>query len=246
MVLQGNNVSQNITYLAMFTALGTVLDVIPIIPGFYSGIWDSWLFLLSPLIGILLGPFYGGLSVATGSIIGHLIYFRDPFELAFMWGAPLGAAVAGFIYQKEWKPVLGIYGALLGIYLIYPVSWELPLWGMWDTLVGFGLTIIYSFLIELINRGEVKMESQSLLIVFAAIIGLEVDILFRIFLLVPGQTYWFFYGWTVEQLRIVWMSSGIITPIKVFLSAITTLMITKAVLLQIGDSSNSNVGLRKE
>ena len=90
------------------------------------------------------------------------------------------------------------------------------------------------------------MESQSLLIVFAAIIGLEVDILFRIFLLVPGQTYWFFYGWTVEQLRIVWMSSGIITPIKVFLSAITTLMITKAVLLQIGDSSNSNVGLRKE
>lgn len=239
MVLQGKNITQNITYLAMFTALGTVLDVIPIIPGFYSGIWDSWLFLLSPLIGILLGPFYGAISVGMGSMIGHLIYFRDPFELVFMWGAPLGAAVAGFVYQGKWKPVLGIYGSMLGIYLIYPVSWALPLWGIWDTLVGFGLVLVYSLLIGLVNSGKARLESQSIVILLAAVIGLEVDILFRIVLLVPGQTYWFFYGWTVEQLQIIWMSSGIITPIKVFLAAITTLMITKAVLLQIRDSPNA-------
>ncbi len=236
MVLQGKNMTQNIAYVSIFTALGAVLDVIPIIPGFYSGIWDSWLFLLSPVIGILLGPFYGAVSVGTGSLIGHLIYFRDPFELVFMWGAPLGAATAGFIYEKKWLPVLGIYGSLLGGYLIYPVTWVLPLWGIWDVLVGFALIVVFIFLVNMESDENIRIGMHTLTIAFAAIIGLEADVLFRVFVLVPGQTYWFFYGFTVADLQYIWMSAGIITPIKVLLSSIATIMITKAVLLNISDS----------
>ncbi len=241
MVLQGNNISQNIAYLAMFTALGAVLDVIPIIPGFYSGIWDSWLFLLSPLIGILLGPFYGAVSVGMGSVLGHLIYFRDPFELVFMWGAPLGAAVAGFVSQRKWQPVCGIYMVLLAAYFLFPISWMLPIWGIWDTLVGFGLVIIFSLLVEMNKRDLLAPRLDSLTIVFAAVIGLEADILFRIFVLVPGQAYWLFYGLTVEQLQYIWVGASIITPVKVILSAIATLMITKAVLKQIVEPNGGQI-----
>jgi hypothetical protein len=236
MVLQGKNMTQNIAYVSIFTALGAVLDVIPIIPGFYSGIWDSWLFLLSPVIGILLGPYYGAISVGTGSLIGHVIYFRDPFELVFMWGAPLGAAIAGFIYEKKWQPVLGIYGLLLGIYLIYPVTWMLPLWGIWDILVGFGLILVFIFLVRMEKSERIRIGLQTLTIAFAAVIGLEADILFRVFVLVPGQAYWFFYGFTVADLQYIWLSAGFITPIKVLLSAIATIMITKTVLLSVEQS----------
>jgi hypothetical protein len=58
-----------------------------------------------------------------------------------------------------------------------------------------------------------------------SIIGLEADILFRIFLLVPCQTYWVFYGWTPAQLQLIWLAAGIITPVKVALAAVATIML---------------------
>ena len=76
--------SRSITFVAIFAAMIAVLDSIPMIPGFYGGIWDSWAFMLSPLIGILLGPVLGVISVGIGGLTGHLIYFRDPIELIFM------------------------------------------------------------------------------------------------------------------------------------------------------------------
>ena len=75
----GKNLSRFVAFVAVFTALVTVFDVVPVIPGFYSGIWDSWLFLLSPIIGVLLGPIAGVFSVGFGTLLGHFIYFRDPF-----------------------------------------------------------------------------------------------------------------------------------------------------------------------
>jgi hypothetical protein len=57
-------------------------------------------------------------------------------------------------------------------------------------------------------------------LIFCTVIGLESDVLMRVFLLVPGQTYWLFYGFTVEQLQLIWLGAGIITPIKVFLAVI--------------------------
>ena len=233
------NSSKTVAYLSIFTALGAVLDMIPTIPFFYGGVWDSWLFVLSPLFGIILGPYLGALSVGMSSIIGHMVYVRDPIELLFMWGGALCAAAAGWIYQKKWKPIIGIYSILLAGYFIYPVSWSLPLIGIWDILVGYIVTIIFGYLAFTGELDSTRSDSATFL--FAAVIGLELDILLRVFILVPGQVWPLLF--TLETLQIIWLTAGIITPLKVVIATIATLTLAHSLipLLQ-----NENIGILGE
>jgi hypothetical protein len=226
----GKNRSRIVAYLAVFIAMVTVFDVIPMVPGFYGGIWDSWIFLLAPLIGVLLGPLYGLVVVGLGSFLGHIIYFRDPFELFFLLGAILGTACAALIFQRRWKPVLLIYTILLVGYFLYPVSWTLPLIGIWDILLAYVLVVLFSILITRNWWPTTQWTDLWVLLFFAAIIGLEADVLFRIFLLVPGQTYWLFYGLTPEALYWIWLTAGIITPMKVALGTLFTVTIGYSLL----------------
>ncbi|MHA1951182.1 MAG: hypothetical protein ACXAAO_13810 [Candidatus Thorarchaeota archaeon] len=219
----GSNQSRTVAFVAIFTAMIAILDVIPTIPGFYAGVWDSWPFLMAPIVGILLGPYLGAISVGLGSLLGHMIYFRDPTEMLFMIGLSVGAAIAGFVYQRRWRPVLGIYSVLLLGYFIYPVTWGLPLWGIWDILVGYGIVLIFTIMTIRGGWSEISEWKRVLLLIFTTVIALESDILFRIFVLVPGQTYWFFYGWTPLDLALIWSVAGFITPIKVVLAALVTI-----------------------
>ena len=225
----GSNDSKTVAFVAVFAALTAVLDIIPAF-GFTSGVWDSWAFLLSPIIGILLGPYLGAASVGLGSFLGHVIMPRDTIEFLFMIGLSVGAAVGGFVYQQKWKPVLGIYTAMLLGYFIYPVSWDLPLWGIWDILVGFGVVLAYS---AITNRGYWANTSERyklLMLVFCCVIALESDILFRVFVLVPGQMWWFYYGLTIEDLILWWIGAGFITPIKVVMATIVIVTLGRQLL----------------
>jgi hypothetical protein len=219
--------SRALTFTAIFAAMIAVLDSIPIIPGFYSGIWDSWIFMLSPIVGILLGPVLGAIAVGLGGLVGHLIYFRDPLELIFMLGAPVGAGVAGLVYQQRWRYVFAIYSLLLLAYFITPVTWVLSLWGIWDVLVGFALIIGVIALSGFSPSANSVLSSINSRLVLGTVIGLESDILVRIFILIPGQTYWYFYGLPVDELQLLWLAAGFITPIKVILAAIATLAVCK-------------------
>ncbi|MFW9919449.1 MAG: hypothetical protein ACFFED_07605 [Candidatus Thorarchaeota archaeon] len=221
--------SHFIAFSAIFAAMAAALDLI-LTPGFSSGIWDSWIFLLSPIVGVLLGPIGGFAAIGIGSLIGHILFFRDVFELLYMIGAPIGAAMAGLVYQRRWKPVLIIYSGLLAGYFLYPVSWTLPLFGIWDILVGFGFVVLFSVLVNRQWWNEMSREKDLLRLIFCTVIGLESDILTRVFLLVPGQTYWIFYGFTPEDLQLLWLGAGIITPIKVLLAVIMMVTIGYQVL----------------
>jgi hypothetical protein len=221
----GKNRSRIVAYLAIFIALVAVFDAIPIIPGFQSGIWDSWIFLFSPIIGVLLGPFLGFVTVGLGSVLGHFIYYRDPFEFIFMIGAAFGAACAALIYQRRWKPVLILYSGLLLGYFLTPITWFLPLIGIWDILLGYGILILFVLLMRFQIWPTHHTQAQWLRLLFCAIIGLEADILLRVFILIPLGTYWFFYGMTPEFLYWLWLTAGIITPLKVALSALFTVTI---------------------
>lgn len=221
----GENRSRIVAYLALFIALVTVFDIIPMPPVFYGGIWDSWIFLLAPLIGVLLGPLLGLTAIGLGSLLGHIIYFRNPFELLFMFGAAVGTACSALIFQRRWKPVLVIYTVLLATYFLFPVTWLLPLIGIWDILLAYGLLLLFSLLISREWWPKNRQPSVWLLLLFSSIIGLEADILFRVFLLVPGQTYWLFYGLTPEALYWLWLTAGIVTPTKVAIGALFTVTV---------------------
>lgn len=222
--------SRSITFVAIFAAMIAILDSIPMIPGFYGGIWDSWGFMLSPIVGILLGPVLGVISVGLGGLVGHLVYFRDPIELLFMLGAPVGAGMAGLVFQERWKAACAIYSVMILGYFLTPVTWSLSLLGVWDVLVGFvlilAITIVTSF-----NKAETRtLSSTNLKMILATVIGLESDILARIFILIPGQMYWLYYAMPLEVLQGLWLVAGVITPIKVVLAGIATIAIGRSLL----------------
>lgn len=219
---EGMKKSQFVSLVAVFAALNVVSDSLMGPPEFTSGVWYSWIYLVAPITGILIGPYAGFLSTFIGVMSGHFIYPREPYEFLFTFGAPIGAMVSGFMFRGKWKKVLLYYTVLIAIYFATPVAWQLPLWGMWDVYVAYVLLLIVAVL--MVKRGPWKLESKGLLCAIAtsAFIGLEADILFRIFILVPGQTYWLFYGWTTEVLVGIWGTGAVITPIKVAISTLVT------------------------
>jgi hypothetical protein len=94
---------------------------------------------------------------------------------------------------------------------------------MWDTYVAFAILIAVIFLVQ---KGLWdKSKKAPFILTVSAFIGLEADVLFRIFLFVPGQTYRLFYGYKVEDLQYIWGAGGLITPIKVAISTIATVII---------------------
>ncbi len=221
-IVIGKNRSSFVAFTAVFAALVAVFDSIQILPALDSGIWYSWVFLTIPLVGIMLGPLVGAFAVGLGSFIGHFIYFRGPTEFLFMLGASVGAAMAALIYQRRWRPALGIYSIMLVSYFLTPVTRILPIFGVWDVLLGFSLLLAFALCT---NRGwwpDKERHSKLLLIIFCAVIGLEADILFRIFLLIPCQTYWLLLAMTPEVLLGLWLSAGITTPLAVIIATIVT------------------------
>ncbi len=234
----GSNPSRTVAFVAIFAAMTTVLDIIPAF-GFTSGVWDSWAFLLSPIVGILLGPYLGAISVGLGSFLGHAIIPRDSIEFLFMIGLSFGAAVAGFVYQRRWKPVFGIYTALLFGYFIYPVSWGLPLWGIWDILVAYGFILVYSIVTSRGIWSNTSEQYKLLMLVFCGVIALETDILFRVFVLVPGQMWWFYYAMTPADLALLWIGAGFITPIKVVTATIVVMTLGRQLLRTLEQQGDS-------
>jgi hypothetical protein len=205
--------SKRIALITLFATLTAILDSIPGIPQFGSGVWYGWVFLIEPIVGFILGPFNGFLSVLIGVLIGHYIYFREPYEFIFTLGAPIGAMISGMLFRGNKKFPLLFFSLLLFSYFLTPISFDLPLWGIWDVLLAFGLLLT----IVLIKIERIRP-------VFSAFIGLESDVLFRIFLFVPLQTYKIFYGFNLELMKKIWIAAAFITPIQVGLSLFFTIL----------------------
>jgi hypothetical protein len=63
------------------------------------------------------------------------------------------------------------------------------------------------------------------ILALSAFIGLEADVLFRIFVFIPCQTYQLFYGYDVNALKAIWILGAVETSIKAALSTIITVII---------------------
>lgn len=224
--------SRLVALVAIFASVNVVSDSLGIVPEFPSGVWYSWNFLVEALTGVMLGPFAGFVATLTGVMIGHYIYFIDVYEFLFTVGAPIGAMFSAFLFRGKWKPALVYYTVLFAAYFSTPIAWQLPVWGMWDTYLAYVVLVTAIFLIR---KGLWKHDSKRLPFVLAlsAFIGLEADVLFRIFILVPCQMYkpyLDFYGLPLETLPIIWTVGAVGTPIKVALSTLFTVVSGRALV----------------
>ena len=216
--------SQMIALVAVFAALNVATDSLASLPEFPSGVWYSWNFLAVPLTAIVLGPLLGSAATFIGVMVGHYVYFIDAYEFLFTIGAPIGAAASALLFAGKWRPVLVYYIALFTAFLATPVAWQLPPWGMWDTYLAFALLVVSTLLIR---KGLWKPEPRvlPLRLALSAFIGLEADVLFRVFLFVPCHTYSLFYGYDTATLQVIWSGAALITPTKAILSAVITAIV---------------------
>ena len=232
------NRSRRIALIAVFAAITTVLDAF-VTPGFSSGIWYGWVFVMSPINGMILGPRDGFLATLISVLVGHSLVFRDSvYEYVFTLGAPIGALMAGLVFRGERRWVMAYFAAFLGAYFLSPVGRSLPVWGMWDVYVAFaaflGITILEG------RTGRTLISRLKMNTVLGALMGLEADILFRIFVLVPLRGYELFYGLTTEALVMIWsVPAPLITPIKVGASLLVSTMLVPSILKIVEDNAFS-------
>jgi len=215
--------TRELSLIAVFAALSVVCDAV-VTPGFSAGVWYGWVFMISPITGIILGPYNGFLSTLIGAVIGHSLVSRETvYEFVFTLGAPTCSLVSGFVFKGSWKRVFAYYTVLLASYFLTPLSRQLPIWGMWDCYLAYFILIAMGILLTFRGSEEIK---GRLLFALSAFLGLEADILLRIFILVPCQAYHFFYGLTPETLVALWaVPAPLITPFKVLLSTFFTTLI---------------------
>jgi len=215
-----------VSLIAVFASFNVICDSLLGPPLPFSGVWYSWIFISEPTTGIILGPLAGFFSSFIGVMIGHFIYFRGPEEFLFTIGAPIGTMISALIFRRKWKIVLIYYLALLGAYFVVPISWQLPFWGMWDVYLALGLLFVVIFFVEKWkNLWDVNSNARLLHILpLSTFIGLEADVLFRIFILIPCHTYRIL-DFDVGELQFIWALGAIETSTKAALStAITTIV----------------------
>lgn len=216
--------ARQLSLIAIFAALGVICDSV-ITPAFSAGIWFGWIFVISTIIGIILGPYQGFVSTLIAVLIGHYLVPRETiYEFIFTLGAPTGSMISGFMFKGEWKKVFVYYTAMLTSYFITPISWGLPIWGMWNIYVAY-ITLIAIIVFNKLGLINPQKTKHKYFFAVCTFLGLEADILLRIFILVPLKTYRIFYGLTQESLRLLWAAAPIITPIKVALSIFMTVMV---------------------
>jgi len=220
--------SSFVSLIAVFAAFTIVCDSLmgPLLN--ISGVWYSWIFIAEPINGIILGPYASFFSTFIGVMVGHSIYIRGSAEFLFTLGAPIGAVISSLIFRGKWKIALIYYSALLGAFFITPVSWELPFWGMWDVYLAFGCLLVSVVILK--RRKDLwntKSTGVRLLYVIAlsAFIGLEADVLFRIFILVPCQTYQLIYALDVSGLQSWWAIGAVETSTKAALSTLISMIV---------------------
>jgi hypothetical protein len=219
--------ARNLSLTVVFAALGVVFDAV-VAPGFSAGVWFSGIFMLSPIVGIVLGPYKGFVSMLIGVMVGHWLVPRETFfEFVFTLGAPTGAMMSGFAFRGEWKKIFAFYTTMLAFYFISPITWHLPIWGMWDVFVAYGLVLVSGAIISV--RGLNGFEQLSPYAI-SAFVGLEADVLLRIFIFIPCHAYQFL-GYTTEALVAIWsVPAPVVTPFKVLLSTFITTLIAPQIM----------------
>jgi hypothetical protein len=225
---------RTVSLIAIFAALGVVCDAV-VTPAFSAGVWFGWIFMIIPIVGIVLGPYSGFVSTLIAVMIGHSLFPRETaYEFVFTMGAPVGAMMSGFAFRGQLKRVFAYYTVMLGTYFATPVSRHLPIWGMWDCYVAYAILIVLCIILSIRGSDEIRRVSPFAV---SAFLGLEADVLFRIFILVPCQGYQFFYGWTPELLAAIWaVTAPLITPFKVLLSTFVVTLIGPQIKCILGDS----------
>ncbi|MEM2527846.1 MAG: hypothetical protein QXF17_00260 [Ignisphaera sp.] len=123
---------------------------------------------LAPLLGLILGPYIGGIAVLVGNIIKTLTP-PNPYGVPFILCAPLSAVGAGMLAVKRWRVAMGILLAILIASMFtppfYPVTehWYVYTLAFFDKVVAVALIPIA---IRMLDSGKSSIRYTALYLIF--------------------------------------------------------------------------------
>jgi len=211
-----------ICLVALFGAVHGVLVAIP-------GIWRSWMIIVEPLEGMILGPGAGFTAALIGSVVGRIIRPRPGLFPIFGIAEPIGALVAGLVFKGKWKVGLAVYVAMLAAYFLHPLGRTLPAWCLWDIYIAFILIFVSPIIVRRALEDKANPKKLAPALALTSFISVEADVLTRIFLLIPVGLYKLM--WTEEALPAIWIAGAIETPIESIISVIAAVIIGAPLLI---------------
>jgi len=132
--------SKDIALVSVFAALLVIISRLPGIPIVGGEGKIEFTIILTPIIGIVLGPWLGGLAAFIGNSIGWLIPKTTFMGFLYLPTGPVAAIVSGALARNgkiaNWKLSAALIGILNGLWYLTPPGQE----------VQESLLLIYPFL----------------------------------------------------------------------------------------------------
>ena len=120
--------SRQIAIIALFAALYAVISRLPGIPTIGGGGKIELVAILDPLVGILLGPWIGGLASLLGNFVAWIIPSVTFYGMLNLPTGPIAAIVSGSLARNtkssNWKFAAIIYAVLMGLWYLTPPGRE--------------------------------------------------------------------------------------------------------------------------
>jgi hypothetical protein len=147
-----------VSLIAVFAALNVVADFVPVSPvlGFTSFLTLGWI--LSPLAGLLLGPFSGGASCLIATLVEFFLGLNVAPQLSLgpagFFRSALAAVQTGLLSSGRWKLASAVFGVLILGWLALPAG---------RAATGILVFHILGLVLILVSgrRMERSLESQS-------------------------------------------------------------------------------------
>jgi len=226
--------TKQVALIAIFSALYAVLRVIPLGPmvGFTGSFAVSDA--LAPIIGIILGPFTGGLSIIIGTFTAMALGKASVFMGLDFLPALINAVAVGFLIRQKRIPVIALFAVILTIFLVSPYTLLMVQVGsiaipfMWLHIVALLVLISPLCSKAIINIRKTNVAYLAISIAVLAFIGtmlqhLTGNLLFQLMFGQPvgGYTvaifagYWnlIFFAYPVERVVMVIIATLIGLPL---------------------------------
>jgi len=226
-------VAKKVALVAVFAPWYTIFTFWPLFPVIGgSGTFITMALIMAPLIGIILGPYLSGLSIAIGGIIGLSTgQVRGPFEpLSFLPHAAT-AFCSGMLYNGKRMTCAVTYAFLLVVFALYPVvgpGWLYPYF-IWMQIIGLIVLVspLQSKAVEQIHEYTNPLEltfGVGITSFTAALFGHVVgDIMFE-------AIYWPNLISRVDDWKSLWQLLAWVYPIERLMIAITAAFIGTALI----------------
>jgi uncharacterized membrane protein len=120
--------TKQIAITAIFAALYAIISRLPGIPIIGVSSKIELVVILDPIVGILLGPWIGGLTSLLGNFVAWIIPSTSFYGLLNLPCGPIAAVVSGSLARNDkkanWKFAAITYAVLMGLWYLTPPGQE--------------------------------------------------------------------------------------------------------------------------